>query len=61
MNRDKWKAMRNLAEDRSIFYHIVKPAENKSCVVIWDCQDYFAEVEKQLSHTYRDLRRSDLQ
>ena len=55
MNRDKWKAMRNLAEDRSILYYIVKPAENKSCVVIWDCQDYFAEVKKQLSHTYRDL------
>ena len=61
MNRDKWKAMRNLAEDRTILYYIIKPAETKSCVVIWDCQDYLAEVEKQLSHTYRDLRRSDLQ
>ena len=37
--------MEGLAEDHNI---IIKPADKGSCVVLWDCEDYLAEAEKQL-------------
>ena len=38
--------MRYLAEDRSI---VIEPADKRSCVVVWDREDYLAEGYKQLS------------
>ena len=48
--------MHNLAEDRSI---INKPADQVSCVVIWDWEDYLTESYTQLSDqsTYTDIRK----
>ena len=34
--KEKWKAIRGLAEDRSI---VIKPADKGSCVVVWDKLD----------------------
>ena len=46
--------MRSLANNRSI---VIKKADKGSCVVVWDCEDYIAEAEKQLSdkNVYRML------
>ena len=56
LTKEEWKAMRNLAEDRSI---IIKPADKGSCVVIWDREDYLAEGYRQLSDhsTYTDIKK----
>ena len=56
LTKEEWNAMRNLAEDRSI---IIKPADNGSCVVIWDREDYLAEGYRQLSDhsTYTDIKK----
>ena len=35
-----------MADDRNI---VIKKADKGSCVVIWDCNDYITEAEKQLS------------
>ena len=55
LTNEEWKAMRNLAEDRSI---IIKPAD-KGSVVIWDREDYLAEGCRQLSDhsTYTDIEK----
>ena len=45
---EEWKAMRSLADDRSI---VIKKADKGSCVVVWDRYDYILEAEKQLSDT----------
>ena len=37
LTKEEWKAMRNLADDRSV---IIQPADKGSCVVIWDREDY---------------------
>ena len=37
--------MRSLVNDRIV---IIKKAEKTSCVVMWDREDYIAEVERQL-------------
>ena len=42
--KEKWLAMRGLAED----HNIIKPADKGSCVVLWDREDYLAEAETQL-------------
>ena len=47
MSKEEWKAMRNLAEDRSI---IIKPSDKGPCVVVWDREDYLAEGYKQPSY-----------
>ena len=54
--KEEWKAMRNLAEGRSI---IIKPADKGSCVVIWDQEDYLTEGYRQLSNrsTYTDIKK----
>ena len=53
--------MRGLAEDRNI---IIKPADKGPCVVLWDCEDYLAEAEKQLQdvdiYEDTDFKESDL-
>ena len=52
----EWKAICNLAEDRSI---IIKPADKGACVVIWDQEDSFSEGYRQLSDhsTYNDVKK----
>ena len=44
ITKEEWKAMRNLAEDRSV---IIKPTDKDSCIVIWDQEDYLAEGYRQ--------------
>ena len=53
MSREEWQAVRSLADDRSI---VIKNADKRSCVVVWDINDYLLEDERQLSDTkvYRD-------
>ena len=40
--------MRGLTEDRSI---VKKPADKRSCVVVWDKLDYLAEAENHRKKT----------
>ena len=42
---NEWKAMRSLADDRSI---IIKKADKGSSIVVWDRLDYLLEDKKQL-------------
>ena len=42
---EEWKAMRSLANDRSI---VIKKADKDSAVVVWQRNDYIKEAEKQL-------------
>ena len=53
-SREEWKALRDLAEDKSI---VIKSADKGSCVVIWDREDYLKEADRQLSDNkiYRDV------
>ena len=37
--------MRSLVNDRTV---IIKKADKSSCVIVWDREDYIAEVERQL-------------
>ena len=46
LSTEEWKAMRSLADDRSI---VIKKADKGSSVVVWDRNDYVMEAEKQLS------------
>ena len=50
--------MRALANDRSI---VIKKAYKRSCVVVWDRNDYIAEAEKQLrdENIYKDIHFMD--
>ena len=54
LSGDEWKALRNLADDRSI---VIKGADKGSSVVIWDREDYLQEASKQLRDTniYEDV------
>ena len=54
LSTEEWKAMRSLADDRSI---VIKKADKGSSVVVWDRNDYVMEAEKQLSDTnvYKDV------
>ena len=56
LTKEEWKAMRNLAEDRSV---IIKPADKGSCIIIWDQEDYLAEGYRQFSDhsTYTDVKK----
>ena len=42
-SKEEWECMRSLANDRSI---VIKKADQGSCVVVWDREDYIAEAEK---------------
>ena len=46
--------MRALADDRSI---VIKKADKGSTVVVWDCNDYILDAEKQFSdaNVYKDV------
>ena len=58
LTKEEWKAMRGLAENRSI---VIKPADKGSCVVVWDKLDYLAEAENHLkdNNTYQDVKFGD--
>ena len=46
-SQEEWKAIRSLQNDKNI---VMKKADEGFCVVIWDCTNYIAETEKQLSN-----------
>ena len=46
LSKEEWKAMRTLADDKTI---VIKKADRGSCVVVWDRNDYIKEAEKQLN------------
>ena len=56
MSREKWQAVRYLADERII---VIKKAGKGSCVVVWDRNNYLQEAERQLSNTnvYRDVSK----
>ena len=43
MSNKEWKALRGLADDRSI---VIKQADRSSCVVVWSRDDYIKEAYK---------------
>ena len=51
--------MRGLAEDRNI---IIKLANNGSCIVVWDPEDYITEADRQLkdNETYESSSLKDV-
>ena len=53
-SKEKWQAMRALADNRSV---VIKKADKGSTVVVWDRNDYILEAEKQLSdaNVYKDV------
>ena len=55
LSGEEWKALRNLAGDRSI---AIKGADKGSSVVAWDKDDYLQEASKQLRDTniYEDVK-----
>ena len=46
-SKEEWDAIRSLDADRNI---LIKRADKRSCVVIWDRNDYIKEAEIQLSN-----------
>ena len=58
LSKEEWLAMRGLAEDRNI---IIKPVDKGSCVVVWDREDYIAEIERQIidNETYESSSFKD--
>ena len=54
-SEEGWQAMTALAIDRSI---VIKKVDKRSCVVVWNRNDYIAEAEKQLSdvNIYKQAR-----
>ena len=57
-SKEKWQAMRAMANDRSI---VIKNVDKGSCVVVWDRNDYIAEAEKQFrdKNIYKDINLKD--
>ena len=55
LTRDKYLTMPNLQRNRKF---IIKPADKGSAVVVWDKNNYWKEVEKQLSDksTYLEIK-----
>ena len=46
-SKEEKQSLHSLADDRNI---VIKKADKGSCVVLWDCNDYIAEAEKQLNN-----------
>ena len=44
--KKEWRALRSLADDRSI---VIKKADKASSVEVWDRIDYMKDAKKQLS------------
>ena len=49
LSAEEWKALRNLASDRSI---VIKGADKGSPVVVWDRADYITEAENHLNNNW---------
>ena len=45
LSTEEWKAIKSLADDRSI---VIKKADEGSAVVVWELSDYIKEAKKQL-------------
>ena len=58
LSSDEWKAIRSLADDRSI---VIKKANKGSAVVVWDRVDYIKEAQKQLKdeNVYKKVNFED--
>ena len=58
LSKEEWLAIRGLAEDRNI---IIKPVDKGSCVVVWDREDYIAEIDRQIidNETYESSSFKD--
>ena len=58
LSKEEWDAIRSLADDRNI---VIKRADNRSCVVIWDRSDYVKEAEIQLrnQNIYKSVEFKD--
>ena len=58
LSSDEWKAIRSLADDRSI---VGKKADKGSVVVVWDRVDYIKEAQKQLKdeNIYKKINFKD--
>ena len=54
LSEEEWRAVRYLADDRSI---VIKKADERSCVVMWGRWDFIKEAEKQLrdSTVYKEI------
>ena len=50
LSGQKWKALRNLTEDRSI---VIKGADKGSSVVVWDGDDYLWEASMGYQYIQR--------
>ena len=52
---EEWKALRNLADNRSI---VIKGIDKGSSVVVWNRDDYLQEASSQLRDTniYEDVK-----
>ena len=61
MFAEEWKALRNLALDRSV---VIKGADKGSSVVVWDRADNILEAEKHLNdkraHKEVEFNENDL-
>ena len=58
LSSDEWKAIRSLADDRSI---VIKKADKGSAAVVWDRVDYIKEAQKQLKgeNVYKKVNFKD--
>ena len=58
LSKEEWDAIRSLADDRNI---VIKRADKRSCVVIWDRNGYIKEAEIQLSNknVYKSIEFKD--
>ena len=58
LSKEEWDAIRSLADDRNI---MIKRADNGSCLVIWDRNDYVKEAEIELSNqnVYKSVEFKD--
>ena len=56
--KEEWTATRSLTDDRSV---IISKADEGSCLVVWDRNDYIVETENQLGdkNIYQDVNFSD--
>ena len=54
VSKEEWKATQTLTHNRII---VIKKAYKGSCVIVWDCNAYIKEAEKQLNdaNVYKDV------
>ena len=54
MSKEKWEALRGVADDRGI---VIKQVHKGFCVAVWCRDDYIKEANKQLEDktVYKDI------